>query len=337
MKAARVMRPKDPDVNGLSQRDRRNHQPERVTLTKAGNDKAIISMTGARGAGDLLQRRQEVIRLHLSGVPVMQVVVQTGMSWSAVNSALQLYATGGLEALTPRPRGRKPGSDRKLDAEQQQVIRDLIRWRRPRYYRLESSLWTRDLTLQLIEKRLGVTMTERALGNYLVEWGIEVGSRHEQPADRCTPSVRRWLDVNYSKILEHSRKVTAPIYWMNKARKLDGALWAPKRESQGVGVGGAAEFEEFDDDGDVYPAAQAKPRAVATYRLASAINNQGKLHWAVINSVFNAEQHARFHRNLAKDTRSGRLIIIKQDGGPPVGVPVEDWRPDADQAVWIVP
>jgi len=287
-----------------------------------------------RPAKSLQERRAEAVELHVSGVPVMQVVKQTGMSWSAVNAALKLYASGGAAALVPRPRGRKPGAGQKLSDEQQRQICDLMRMRRPYYYRLKSALWTRDLTMQLIEKELGVTMTDRAIGNYLVEWGIGVGSRHDEPRDRCTPSVRRWLDVNYAKLVEHSRDVNARIYWMNKPKKLDAAFWAPRQ-----GVGGAAEVEEIDDqvDGDVGPAAQPGPPTVATYRLASAINNQGKLHWAVINSPFNAKQRARFTQALTKDTRSGKLIIINQDGGPSVGVPIDEWRPYAGRTMWTVP
>ena len=36
----------------------------------------------------LHERRKQVIRLHRKGVGVMQIVEQTGLSWSGVNTAL---------------------------------------------------------------------------------------------------------------------------------------------------------------------------------------------------------------------------------------------------------
>ena len=39
----------------------------------------------------LHERRKQVIRMHRKGVAVMEIVAQTGLSWTAVNRALRLY------------------------------------------------------------------------------------------------------------------------------------------------------------------------------------------------------------------------------------------------------
>jgi len=300
-----------------------------------------------RPAKSLQERRAEAVDLRAAGVPVMQVVAQTGLSWSAVSSALKLHAAGGSDALVPRPRGRKPGQGQKLDDDQARQVRDLMRLRRPYYYRLKSALWTRDLLLQLIDQKLGVTMTDRALGNYLVEWGIEVGSRHEQPRDRCSPSVRRWLDVNHPTVIQYAKEANAAIYWMNRAKQLPAALWTPVRAVEGVG--GAAQVVEIDaeSDEDVHdngygdtdrgPAAPSLSGRIVTYRLASAINNQGKLFWAVINSAFTSKQRKKFTEALVKDTRKTKLIVINQEGAVGVDGEPHIWRPDTEKTVLIVP
>jgi|GEM_PF-2829347 predicted transcriptional regulator len=51
----------------------------------------------------LQERRKQVIRLHRKGVGVMQIVEQTGLSWSGVNAALRLFEQGGAAALKPPP------------------------------------------------------------------------------------------------------------------------------------------------------------------------------------------------------------------------------------------
>lgn len=56
----------------------------------------------------LHERRKQVIRLHRKGVGVMQIVEQTGLSWSGVNTALRLFEQGGAAALKPKATLNKP-------------------------------------------------------------------------------------------------------------------------------------------------------------------------------------------------------------------------------------
>jgi transposase len=49
----------------------------------------------------LHERRKQVIRLHRKGAGVMQIVEQTGLSWSGVTTALRLFEQGGAAALKP--------------------------------------------------------------------------------------------------------------------------------------------------------------------------------------------------------------------------------------------
>lgn len=38
---------------------------------------------------ELHERRKQVIQLHLEGIPVMQIVKKSGLSWYAVNKAIK--------------------------------------------------------------------------------------------------------------------------------------------------------------------------------------------------------------------------------------------------------
>ena len=62
----------------------------------------------------LHERRKQVIRMHRKGVGVMQIVELTGLSWTAVNTALRLHSAAGLSQLKPGVRGKKPGRGRNL-------------------------------------------------------------------------------------------------------------------------------------------------------------------------------------------------------------------------------
>jgi len=63
----------------------------------------------------LHERRKQVIRMHRKGVAVMEISVQTGLSWTAVNTALRLYKTEGSTALKPGVQGKKTWQWTSLD------------------------------------------------------------------------------------------------------------------------------------------------------------------------------------------------------------------------------
>jgi transposase len=93
----------------------------------------------------LQARRLEVVEMHQNGVPVMQIVERTGLSWPTVNGALKLWKEGGEGALMPAARGRKARTGRALTPGQEQEIRDCL-CKRPE----DQALWDRAAVQTLI-------------------------------------------------------------------------------------------------------------------------------------------------------------------------------------------
>ena len=91
----------------------------------------------------LHERRKQVIRMHRKGVGVMQIVELTGLSWTAVNTALRLHGAGASATLKPGIRGKKPGSGRSLSPEQEQNIAQTICDKRPEQLKMDFALWNR--------------------------------------------------------------------------------------------------------------------------------------------------------------------------------------------------
>ena len=58
----------------------------------------------------LQERRKQVKRIHRKGVGVMEVAELTGLSWTAVNTALRLHGAGASATSKPGVHGKKPGS-----------------------------------------------------------------------------------------------------------------------------------------------------------------------------------------------------------------------------------
>lgn len=164
----------------------------------------------------LHERRKQVIRLHRKGVGVMQIVEQTGLSWSGVNTALRLFEQGGAAALKPNARGKKLGSGRSLSAEQERVIRMTIIDKRPEQIKMEFALWSRPAVRELIERDLGLKLSVRAVGDYLARWGFtpqkpikkptsrglrpsRPGSKMNTPPSRPGPSVKAQRSIGVMK------------------------------------------------------------------------------------------------------------------------------------------
>ena len=71
----------------------------------------------------LHERRKQVVRLHLKGIKIMKIVDMTGLTYSTVRKAIDLYEARGWPALRPASRGRALGAGRSLTLEQEQQIR----------------------------------------------------------------------------------------------------------------------------------------------------------------------------------------------------------------------
>jgi transposase len=113
-----------------------------------------------------------VVRLHRKGHGVMHIVELTGLSYPAVRRTLDQFEAGGLAAIAPAERGRRSGMGRSLSAEQEAAIRRTICDKRPEQLKMDFALWTRAAVMQLIERQCGITLSVRAVGNYLARWGF---------------------------------------------------------------------------------------------------------------------------------------------------------------------
>src|SRR5687767_444635 len=96
---------------------------------------------------DLHRLRLRVVELWQTGLSVAAISRETGLTWPAVNAALQLHADGGVGALMPKARGRKPGSGRALTPAQEAEVRRLMGFRPPWHYGLRDRLWSRPCLL----------------------------------------------------------------------------------------------------------------------------------------------------------------------------------------------
>lgn len=233
----------------------------------------------------LHDRRKLVVRLHQEGMPVMQIVECSGLSWSAVNAAIKRYETGGDEALMPAARGRKQGTDRVLRKEQEIEIHRLICRKRPWQCKFKSHrFWNRNLVMQLIERLYGMKLSVRGLDNYLERWGLTLENQKKRPYVRCSKSIKKWLDKNYSAIEQEARTKNAQIYWINKT-----VVKYPNETASG----------------------EKRPKLW----MITIATNQGKTRrsgWLVIKRSFNARNQISFLKALILSARK-KIFLISEN------------------------
>jgi len=239
------------------------------------------------------ERRKQVIRLHRKGMPVMQIVEHSGLSWYAVNAAIRRYLTEGAGALKPAARGRKAGSGRSLSEEQEAAIRQIICDKRPEQLKMAFALWNRAAVMQLIEDECGIKLSVRGVGNYLKRWGFTPQKPIKKAYEQRPEAVQAWLDEEYPEIEKRAKAEGAEIHWGDETAVVNtdvrGRCYAPKGQTPVTfAVGGTRQ----------------KLSMIAT------VTNQGKTRWMIIDEAFDADKLIEFLQALIKDAGKKVFLIL---------------------------
>lgn len=141
--------------------------------------------------------RKQVIRLLLAGRPVMEIVALTGLSWTGVRKAIDLYASGGIAALKPAKRGRKVGSCRALSPDEERRVCAIICDKRSERSGIDCPLWSRAAVKALIKQECGIDLQLRLVGKYLARWGFAREKPTQEVGEQKGAEVKQWPGKNY--------------------------------------------------------------------------------------------------------------------------------------------
>ncbi|WP_232446083.1 helix-turn-helix domain-containing protein, partial [Burkholderia ubonensis] len=109
--------------------------------------------------------RKMVVQAVRDGMTQVDAARTYGVSLRAVSRWMKSAREGGLRALRPGKRGRRPGSGH-LTHRQAVRIRKLIIERMPDQLALPFYLWTRESVAQLIEREYSITVSKWTAGRY---------------------------------------------------------------------------------------------------------------------------------------------------------------------------
>jgi transposase len=172
-----------------------------------------------------------------------------------------------------------------------------IREKNPDQLRLPFALWTREAVRDLVERRFGVRLAIRTVGDYLRRWGFTPQKPVQRAYERNPAAVTRWLERDYPALRARAKREGAMILWGDemglRSDHARGRSYSPRGETPVVGKAG----RRFGCN------------------VIQAVGNRGELWFRVFDGRFSQDVFIDFLRRLLK-TADGHKLILVVDGHP---------------------
>lgn len=250
----------------------------------------------------LEEKRRQAHRLRKRGMTRAEIGDIVGIHADTIGRWLKLDK-GRLGYATP---GRKPGSGRRLDAEQEQRIKAVLIDKTPDQLKMPYALWTREAVRELIRDRYGIELPIRTVGDYLKRWGMTPQKPQKRAYEQRAPEVQAWLAQEYPEIQARAKREDAEIFWGDETGLRNDCQhergYAPKGKTPVIRL-------------------NAKRESV---NMISAITNQGKVRFRFFEGTMNADVLIDFLMRLVKDA-TRKVFLILDNLRVHHAKPVKEW------------
>ena len=212
-----------------------------------------------------------------------------GLSRSTVHGWLKAFDTGGWEAVQPKT---QPGRPPKMTPEQQEIVLEVIRTKRPDECGFEPMLWTRPIVSAFIQREFGITLHPTTVGRFLRRHDL-TPQRPVRKARKQNPEkVKRWLEVEFPKIQKEARIKGAEVLFGDEACvRTDhhaASTWAPRGHTPVVQSIGYA----------------------ARINAVSFISSQGSLRFSLFEGGMNGQRLIKVLRQFFMKSGDRPVILI---------------------------
>jgi transposase len=244
-------------------------------------------------SNDVLEAlRWRAIHARELGYAVVDIAAILGVREETVSRWCTRFEHGGAEALPGDRTGRPVGSGRRLTAQQEQAIQQLIDTKTPQELAIPSALWTRQAVQELIRQQTTVRLPIRTVGEYLGRWGYTPQKPVRKAYKQDPKAVTEWLDKTYPDIERRATQEGGEIHWGDE-----------------MGVRSTCQHSR----GYAHPC--DTPEMVVSgsrfsVNMMSTITNQGKARWMIYEGKMNAALFIVFlTRLIATATKKVFLIV----------------------------
>ena len=236
--------------------------------------------------------RKQYVRFRKKGLSNMLAAETVGLSVTRASTSWQLYQHGGLSAIKPKPRGRRQGEHRQLNAAQEAELQVLLVDKTPEQLKLAFALWTRDAVRLVIRKKYGLILPLRTISDYLKRWGYTPQRPTKRAYEQNHKAVEQWHETTYPLILARAKKEKAEIHWGDETGIQNDAYhargFAPKGKTPVVRIN------------------VSKSRV----NMISSITNQGKVRFMLYRENMASQVLIKFLSRLVKDNDRKIYLIL---------------------------
>lgn len=216
------------------------------------------------------------------------VAAVLGFDRSCIYEWLQRYDQGGYPALESR---QPPGAEPMITPAMEPWRKHTVLHSLPVEHGYDTVLWTRDLLVDLIQKKFAVTVSGPTVSLHLKKLGLSYQQPDYRDRAREAQEVEFFLDHKFPRIQRLAQKMGADIGFEDEA-----GVGVMTRSGRPWGeVGHPPEIPVSMERGG--------------YNLLSMITPEGTLHYTVTGSQVNSEQYCQFLFELI-DGRSRPLILL---------------------------
>jgi transposase len=238
------------------------------------------------------QIRYQAVRLRKAGKTYRQIGEMLGVSYSSACEWYKAYEREGIKGIKAKKRGRKVGSCRTLNVDEEKQIQKTIQDKFPDQLKLPFALWTRIAVQQLIKQRYEIDMPIRTVGEYLNRWGFTPQKPFRKAYEQNPKAVKKWLDEQYPAIERKAKKQGAEIQWGDETGLCNdsqhGRGYAPRGKTPAIRL----------------------PAKRERINLISSITNQGKVRFMIYKGSMNARTFLKFVKRLIRDATQKIFLIL---------------------------
>lgn len=240
----------------------------------------------------LEEKRRLAVQLRKKGMKHAEIGEVVGVHADTVGRWLKRYQEQGAKGLKLKTRGRREGSGRRLNREQERQLRKLLIDKTPDQLKLSYALWTRESVQALIKEQSGIEMPIRTVGHYLKRWGMTPQKPLKKAYEQQPARVQQWLDETYPEIHAKAKEEAAEIYWGDE-----------------TGLRNDCQHERGYASKGETPVIRLNARR-ESIKMISAITNQGKVRFKLFEGGMHAAILIEFMRRLIKDAKRKVILIL---------------------------
>jgi len=216
-----------------------------------------------------------------------------GLSAKVIFKWIKKAKETGLDSLSPMFRS---GRSRTLTDKEEKEVRNWVIGNDPRQYGFDFGLWTRKIVADLIEDRLGVTLSLNSVGRLLHRQGLTPQKPLRRAYERDEKAVDEWVSEVYPRVKKYAKDKGAAIFWLDEASiRSDDPLqrtWGERGQTPVVKTSGQRQ----------------------SINAISALSNEGGFWYHVYDGKFNADKCVECFKRFLKGRTKPVILIV--DGHP---------------------